>query len=554
MEIKGSNVMILGAYGEVGTAITKAILKYEPSRLYISSLNKREVEELVRSLPISSVEIVPIYGNIFVRQIMNERTFGEIFSNKEDLTSLVEDTFGELTEEALSQSTLFRLITVYSPDIVIDCVNTATALAYRDIYFFYEEALKSKKNSSSIDLYAFYRTALASGIPLLIRHVQILYEALRRANVKVYVKVGTTGTGGMGFNIPFTHGEEIPSRLLLMKAALAGAHSMLLYIMSKTPGSPVIKEVKPATMIAWKKIGKGVVTKDGRPLKAYDFHQSDPFRLKIGSTFSVEDSPILSEGGFIEGTFIDTGENGVFSTHEFKVVSALGLMEFVTPEEVAAEIIESITGKSGSRDVIGALHSSVLHSTYRAGVLREAAIKKMDELGEEGYSYGLLGPRVSKLIFEAGILKASFKYVEDVLEEKPSRISKKIASFLLSKENPIRREALSVGIPILLPDGQSLIFANRERKDKAWEMKPWEITEKNIETFAEREWIDTREKNVKRWQKRMRDFLLFSKRGSYPSLSMEDGKTIIDPGELAAFVLIHEFGGGRSEYYTGISF
>src|SRR3989449_5134638 len=45
-------------------------------------------------------------------------------------------------------------------------------------------------------------------LPQLIRHAQIITEALRRAGTQAYVKIGTSGTGGMGFNIPYTHSEE----------------------------------------------------------------------------------------------------------------------------------------------------------------------------------------------------------------------------------------------------------------------------------------------------------------------------------------------------------
>src|SRR3546814_2041559 len=45
----------------------------------------------------------------------------------------------------------------------------------------------------------------------------------------------SSGTGGMGLNIPYTHSEEKPSRVLLSKSALAGAHSLLLFLLARTP-------------------------------------------------------------------------------------------------------------------------------------------------------------------------------------------------------------------------------------------------------------------------------------------------------------------------------
>src|SRR4030095_8522224 len=86
------------------------------------------------------------------------------------------------------------------------------------------------------------------------------------AGTLVYVKVGTSGTGGMGLNIPYTHSEERPSRVLLSKSALAGAQSMLLFLMARTPGAPITKEIKPAAAIAWKRIAYGPIARRGEAI------------------------------------------------------------------------------------------------------------------------------------------------------------------------------------------------------------------------------------------------------------------------------------------------
>ncbi len=66
----------------------------------------------------------------------------------------------------------------------------------------------------------------------------------------MYFKVGTSGTGGMGVNIPYTHSEERPSRVLLSKTAVAGAQTLLLFLLARTPGGPLVKEIKPTAAIA----------------------------------------------------------------------------------------------------------------------------------------------------------------------------------------------------------------------------------------------------------------------------------------------------------------
>jgi FlaA1/EpsC-like NDP-sugar epimerase len=50
MDITNKKVMILGAWGLVGNAITRKILEEEPSHLILTSLRKEEVEEYKREL------------------------------------------------------------------------------------------------------------------------------------------------------------------------------------------------------------------------------------------------------------------------------------------------------------------------------------------------------------------------------------------------------------------------------------------------------------------------------------------------------------------------
>src|SRR4029453_8977143 len=149
-------------------------------------------------------------------------------------------------------------------------------------------------------------------VPQLIRHVQVLYQSMVKAGTGAYVKIGTSGTGGMGLNIPYTHSEEKPSRVLLSKTALAGAHTLLLFLMARTPDGPITKEIKPAAAIAWKRIGYGEIRRAGRPVPLYDVTEAET--LKPGDRFRPQDpSRGRATGRNLESVFIDTGENGIFS-------------------------------------------------------------------------------------------------------------------------------------------------------------------------------------------------------------------------------------------------
>ena len=124
----------------------------------------------------------------------------------------------DLTEDVIARSLLCRLLTQYRPDAVVDSINTATAFAYQDIFHSARELLAAAAHGVA-DRAAIEQHVLTLTMPQLIRHTQLMLEGLRRAGTRNYVKIGTSGTGGMGFNIPYTHSEERPSRTLMTKSA-----------------------------------------------------------------------------------------------------------------------------------------------------------------------------------------------------------------------------------------------------------------------------------------------------------------------------------------------
>lgn len=380
---------------------------------------------------------------------------------------------------------------------------------------------------------------------------------MRRCGTQLYLKIGTTGTGGMGLNIPFTHGEEHPSRLLLSKTAVAGAHTLLLFLLNRTPGGPVVKEIKPAALIGWKGIGNGRILRGGAPIPLYDCPLDEGYRLIQGQSFSLrnlrKEKGHRLEGKELEGTFIDTGENGLFSLDEFRIVTALGLMEYMTPEEIAQTAVLEIKGANTSKDVIASLSGSVMGPTYRAGFLRQRAIAELKRLGGTGIAYGFLGPRTTKLIFEASLIGWCYGTLEDALQPSPEELSQTLQREL-EKDPERRSEAISLGIPILLSDGETLLFANRLRQDRRWEEESWLIGPGTIDRWAFQEWIDLRPKNMARWheyskgilreiEESMDDVSSSSDRASGYWRQNYEGKTTIEPGEIAAWILLKENGG-----------
>ncbi len=566
MEIEGKNVLVLGAYGEVGIAICRQVLRYLPAELVVTSLTEQEAQSALKELSSeapSYCKLMASSGNIFVRWPLKDMHLSDIVASEEHLRTLVDDNLNELSEEILSESTLYKLIAQHRPEIIIDCINTATALSYQNIYQTYQAmGTESEHKGTCGSQTIMYQLLSTTSIPPLIRHIQILHESMKQAGTRLYLKIGTTGTGGMGLNIPFTHGEENPSRLLMAKAATAGAHTMLLYTLSKTPGWPIIKEIKPAAMIGWKDIARGTIRKGGRAYPIYDCPIENACKLTEGSPFSYDQEGTGYElpERELEGVYIDTGENGVFSIDEFKTITSLGLMEFVTPEDIAYHAVMNIIGISSSKNVIAAIDGAVMEPTFRAGILRRDAIEEATRLGSTGITYGFLGPRISKLVTECKLIKQSYGTIEDALSVSPLRLAYSLEK-LLEIEDEIRNVPISLGIPILLPDGERLLFAKRALKDKDWEEKQWTVNAENIERWASREWIDLRPSNMGKWQERLRRAMEDAcrhpgercsrfNRGMLFWKKTEEGKTIIDAGEITAWVFINEFGAGRPHAYA----
>lgn len=496
MDIRGSGVLVLGGYGLVGTAVCRELLTREPREIRIHSLRLEEAEaardELASEAAAAGVELSVAGGDVF-----------GLADEGADRRTRLRAHFAQLDEESLKSFRLYRLITELRPEIVVDCVNTATGIAYRDMFSAAEE-LDRLIEAGEPSREAMDRMLEALYVPRLIRHLQVMFHALVDGDTQAYAKVGTTGTGGMGLNIPYTHSEERPSRVLLAKSAIAGAHSMLLNLMSRTPGAPAVTEIKPAAAIAWKRIAYGPIVRRRQPL-----HRVEALPRPLGETFSSDDpdaARVLDEP--FENVYIDTGENGIFSLEEFAAVSAVGQMEFVTPEEIAAYLVYEIEGHSTGTDVIAALDGAILGPTYRAGALRHEAIQRMMELerehGVRSVAFEMLGPpRISKLLYEAHLLREVFKTLREVAAAAPEEVRDRLDA--LVRERPeVANEAAAVGVPVLLDSGELIRGPEVIVPPDADRV---EVTPERLEVWVRDGWADLRLANCRRWVERARRIL-----------------------------------------------
>lgn len=509
--------MVLGGWGLVGMAICRKILKEEPNELIVTSLNEEEALEAVEKLKKetrSKVQIVPAWGNIFVRDSMQGLSRTEILENPQYRQWLIEDILEDFSDEVLHRSHLFQLLDKFKPHILIDCVNSATAVAYQDVFTGYYNLkrelnnFKEQGDNRESFIHEVEKILCTLYIPQLIRHVQILYESMRRSKTAVYVKIGTSGTGGMGLNIPYTHSEERPSRVLLSKSSVAGAHTMLLFLMARTPDAPITKEIKPTAAIAWKKIDYGVIKKGSRPIELYDCPPEKALKLDGILHLKEPQNWVKLDEKVLKSVYIDTGENGIFSFGEFSAISSIEQMELITPEEIAKVVVYEIKGGNTGHDIINALDNATMGPTYRAGIMRHAAIKKMKQLMDKHHcdsvAFELLGPpRLSKLLYEAYLFRQTCRTMENLMKADPVQLSRQLEE-LIKSDQELRASILSIGLPILLSDGKTLL-RGPEMKIPAYRgEQEFEVTPERVEQWAKDGWVDLRPQNIKIWQDRIR--------------------------------------------------
>ncbi|HEY7356227.1 MAG TPA: hypothetical protein VH590_07165 [Ktedonobacterales bacterium] len=529
--IQSKTVLVFGGFGLAGSAISRLVLAERPAKLVVSSLRNEREEQTLRALrqefPETPIEVE--WGNIFVREALKDFSPDQIRADPALRQTYLDDLFGELTldedAEILAHSTLYQMILRHQPQILIDCINTATAFAYLNVYESaaelratfaagqdapaggHEDWQKLARDAAEKHLATLY-------IPALVRHMQLLFAAIRRnprrstyqQGAEIYLKVGTTGTGGMGFNIPYTHGEERPSRVLLSKSAVAGAHTMLLFLMGRTPDAPIVKEVKPAAAIAWGRVDVGPIIRRNRPIPQQDCPPEAGMRLEMGSLFDLDAhhgwQPIEKP---LEDVYVDTGENGLFSREEFAAITANQQMEFVTAEDVAQLVLHEIHGANTGHDVVAALDGAVVGPTYRAGKARSRVLARMDYLSQQHHApsvaFEMLGPpRLSKLLFEGWLLKQCCGGMSAVVASAPQALSERLEAFVRASEEA-RIRMISVRIPILLADGRTLLCGTQVAVPggKA------ELTPERLEQWAQQGWVDLRPAEMARWQGWLRD-------------------------------------------------
>ena len=479
------NTILFIGTGQIGKAVLNQIMKKQPRKIIVHNLTEKEsiqvCKQFLKKYP--EIEFISSYGNIFLPYKLKNLNNKNLYKKSEEI---IKYFYNEIDNSILEKSTIVTLIKKYKPNLIIDAINTATVLgnSYNP-----EENLKrlsdNPKECATKIMVDDYTTKI-------INFVYSLKYGIETYNVKKYVKVSTTGLGGMGVNMPYTHGDNPKINLssaLMGKIAASGVFHQLLWNLQHTKGMN-ISLVIPGTFVGNDSVLDEPIETDKGLL--YKRKSPKPYELVLGEKIKYNDN-ITNE--YLHFPVVRAGENHVYSKMELEVLTSIGQMEGITKEEVANKVMECIYGNS-SNDALVAMDNAMLKPTYLG---REMIYDIYDKFNESkfinGIATGNLGVNLSKQLYELYLIKISYPYLSDLENENIDKIVEKVNNSLNQK---LIEEIITLGIPILTFDNKFYIgdysLTPSDNEDKI-------ISNENIEKWAKIGWVDLRKENIKYWIK-----------------------------------------------------
>ena len=206
-----TSILLLGGGGLVGSEIISLLATSRYSNISVVAIGSKSDRDRLNNLENKfQLNIKKYWANIYVPPEFSSLDFKDIVSDKKKLRSLEKYALGFPNDNSIINTSLFNVINKVKPNIIVDCINSASVFS---LY----KSLNGKKEEKE-ELYL-----VGLGEQLLIRNTLELHIIFRRIKknqqckefcIKKYIKIGTTGSGGMSLDIPFTHGDNKPSAKL----------------------------------------------------------------------------------------------------------------------------------------------------------------------------------------------------------------------------------------------------------------------------------------------------------------------------------------------------
>src|SRR5437899_1443899 len=104
--------------------------------MVLLSLRREEAEDAVAALQPErgGVQLQAAWGDVFAFADLKDRARAEVFGDPAQRARLIESLIEPLSEATASGYFLHQLVMAERPDIIVDSVNTATGIAYQDVY------------------------------------------------------------------------------------------------------------------------------------------------------------------------------------------------------------------------------------------------------------------------------------------------------------------------------------------------------------------------------------------------------------------------------------
>jgi hypothetical protein len=161
-------------------------------------------------------------------------------------------------------------------------------------------------------------------------------------------------------------------------------------------------------------------------------------------------------------------------------------------------------------------------------------------------------PRLSKLLHEADLLRRGFGTMDAVRGASAADVSRRVSEDV--KNDAARRaEIVSIGIPILLPDGRVLRGPECKIPAVAAASETHAVDAQSLESWVRAGWVDLREANMALWKARFDR--IRAEVDAIPSAESSSrflrdrqfwgAEGVIQPGKLVGWIFATEEHGAR---------
>lgn len=553
---KNKRILVIGA-GQIGEACAVRFAKDEPKEIILHTLTQVEAIQAIRNIQpriSKKTKLTPSWGNILVPKELIYTSREELLSDGKKLEQLINYYYANLSKSLLENSALYTIIEKWKPNVIVDGVNTATVVGYLDDPYSLPRSIMAdlKNDNNETDWQHQCKKILSSTIiPSLIRFTQVIQKSLTDFKIDTYVKVSTTGLGGMGINLMYTHGdlnEPGMSSGILGKVSAAGIFHQLMWSLSHTPGVN-IRIVVPSALVGWQAVNFGKFRSHGKNPVVVDNLKIK--KIEYGKSLQPDSDTKITKK-LLEIPYVDSGENCAYSLYEMHAITALGQMESITKEEVAEAVYESAKG-STKHDLLTAMDYAALPSTYAGAFQRKVILSRLKNIEIENKTPGIatnnLGPTVSKHLFELYILLDLTKNnIDTILKLDPTKFSVLAKKHIL-KNDKLRSQILSLGLPILFSKTEFLRGNHIFVPDCSISNL---ITATALEKWADSGWVDLRPSRFSYWQKLIKTANNYSHLSSKKEdVSIDRDYKALESGNIGEILgLLYSIQGGekRKEY------